>query len=351
MDRLLEEIEQYRDTKYASEPVETVYFGGGTPSLLAPARVEAIMNKLRSVFQMDTVETTLEMNPDDVSRAYLSGIREAGVNRASMGVQTFQPELLTFMNRAHNRAEALECLELLSVTGFDVYTVDIIYGNPGQSLEMLSNDLDLLLAFGPPHVSAYSLTIEPKTRLGKQVEMGRISPPPDDKVAAHFDRVAERLREAGLEQYEVSNFSKPGMEAVHNSRYWRHENYLGLGPAAHSFWWDGEAVRWENRPDIKAYLEKPFEELREEEREVLSAVQLAEERMMMGLRTREGISINEVRERYDYEFSSRQLTYMEQKAAEGKAGFDGDTFRLAREGLKIADSIVLDLVTRQLPGP
>lgn len=345
VERLLEEIESYRETRYVQEPVKTVYFGGGTPSLLMPGQIGRIMDKLRSVFRVRPEEVTLEMNPDDVTREYLSALRDIGITRASMGVQSFQPELLELMHRAHNREEALGCLELLSVSGFDVFTVDIIYGNPGQSPDQLDRDLDLLLEFNPPHVSAYSLTIEPRTRLGKQVELGRIDPPPDDLVANHFDILVDRLSGEGLGQYEVSNYSKPGCEAIHNSRYWRHENYLGLGPAAHSFWWEDDAVRWENPADIKAYLEQPFENLREVETEILDEDQLAEERLMLGLRTREGITVSEMNRRYQYEFSDRQAGYMENKTGEGKAFFDGETFRLTREGLKIADAIILDIIT------
>lgn len=258
-----------------------------------------------------------------------------------MGVQTFQRDLLAFMNRAHSRQEALRCLELLQASAFNSYTVDLIYGNPGQSLEDLNCDLDLLLSFAPPHVSAYSLTIEPETRLGKQVELGRIAPPEDDKVADHFDLINDRLKAQGIERYEVSNYSRPGREAVHNSSYWRHRNYLGLGPGAHSFWWDQKAVRWEQKRNLRAYLRG--EDTRSD-REALTLEQLAEERLIMGLRTREGITTEELDHRYDYRLNERQKSYLEAREEEQKVRFDA-RIKLTDKGIKIADAIILDLIT------
>ncbi|MDZ7691582.1 MAG: radical SAM family heme chaperone HemW [Balneolaceae bacterium] len=348
VNRLVEEIYSYEGTTFSKEPVNSIYIGGGTPSLLAPAHVERILQALQDTFQLDPREITLEMNPDDVTREYLGRLLDLGITRSSMGVQTFKPELLTFMNRAHTREHALNCLELLRGTGFRTFTADLIYGNPGQSLQDLEKDLDTLISFDPPHVSAYSLTIEPQTRLGKQVELGRIDPPKDDKVADHYDLVVEKLDAAGIEQYEVSNYSKPGHEAVHNSNYWRHENYLGLGPAAHSFWWDENknktAMRWNNKSDLKAYLNEDISEIRDEQ-EQLNQLQLAEERLMLGLRTREGVTKQELDKRYDYKLNERQLNYILQKQQEGTFDFDTKTLRLTPQGRKIADSILLDLVT------
>ncbi|HET8866566.1 MAG TPA: radical SAM family heme chaperone HemW, partial [Gracilimonas sp.] len=180
VDELILEIHSKRDTQFTRKPIQTIYFGGGTPSLLTPSQVGSILEAVDSVFDLDLKEITLEMNPDDVTKEYLSGLKSAGINRASMGVQSFDQDLLNFMNRAHTSEEALKCLELLEASDFNVFTVDLIYGNPGQTLEMLENDIDTILTFNPPHISAYSLTVEPQTRLGKQVKLGRIVPPEDD---------------------------------------------------------------------------------------------------------------------------------------------------------------------------
>ncbi len=338
--RLLEEIQSYRETKFAEETVETIYFGGGTPSLLEPRQVAKILNAIHEIFEVETREITFEMNPDDVSQEFLSAIKSLGINRASMGVQSFQPDLLEFMHRAHSSEEALQCLELLSKSQFRSFTVDLIYGNPNEGMEQLEEDLDILLQFDPPHVSAYSLTIEPKTRLGKQVDLGRIAPPDDDKVAEQFDLINERFQKHGIRRYEVSNYSRPGREAVHNSSYWEHENYIGLGPGAHSFWWDEEAVRWENERNLRNYLRHQHET----DREVLANKQLAEERLMMGLRTRKGVGIGELAEKYDYRLSDRQWEYLDNRQEEEKLQAD-ERIVLTDRGIKIADAIILDLVT------
>lgn len=444
VDRLIREIRSYKNTPFIEHTFETIYLGGGTPSVLSVDQIDRILNAVRNTFPVDPKEFTMEMNPDNVTTEYLNGLLDVGIQRASMGVQSFQPDLLEFMHRAHDRREALECFEILSQTGFPSYSVDLIYGNPNQSIDQLDRDLDQLIEFDPPHVSAYSLTIEPDTRLGKQHELGRLNPLPDEKVAEHFERVVERLEEAGVYQYEVSNFSKPGSEALHNSGYWTHENYLGMGPAAHSFWWpEGQdrAVRWENKPDIRSYLSeevmqehkkrssdsplqkhsshlssrstapgKPSDHRKydsnhtsgpsgqeekaskkrksdtdfqnaggttkdrasdrmtgytqnenvegsrldepetsrcptpQREEEFLSLDQLAEERIMMGLRTREGVTQRELEQTYQYKLSKKQRNYLQRKINEGKLR-SKDPIRLTKDGLKIADSIILDLVS------
>lgn len=341
MQRLIREIESYRNTGYSEETVKTIYFGGGTPSLLEPVQVEHILEKIREVFDVDAKEITLEINPDDVTKEYLSALKKVGIHRASMGVQTFQPELLKFMNRAHSREEALQCLELLSRSNFDSYTVDVIYGNPGQTLNQIQEDLDIILDFDPPHLSAYSLTIEPKTRLGKQVKLGRIDPPGDDRVADQFDFINKHLADHRIYRYEVSNYCKPDWEAIHNSSYWNHENYLGFGPGAHSFWWDKQAFRWQNEASLRAYLKQ--DEITEEH-EKLSNVQLAEERIMMGLRTKWGVAVDELRDKYSYKLNDRQLEYLQMRDKEGKLRFD-DSIVLTDKGVKIADALILDLLT------
>lgn len=345
VDELIREIHSKENTRFSEEPIQTIYFGGGTPSLLSTSQVGSILETIDSVFDLDLKEVTMEMNPDDVTKEYLSGLKSAGINRASMGVQSFDSQLLTFMNRAHTSNEALKCLELLRASRIDVFTSDLIYGNPGQTLKSLEKDIDTLLQFDPPHISAYSLTIEPQTRLGKKVELGRITPPEDDTVSDHFDLVVEKLKGAGIQQYEVSNYARPGKEALHNSSYWSHENYLGLGPCAHSFWRDEghrSAQRWSNKPDLRSYLnqgwETPFEP------ESLNLADLAEERLMLGLRTKKGLSLKELKSRYHFEFNSVQKQYLQKLETEGKAVVK-ERLSLTQNGLKIADSILLDLVT------
>lgn len=197
VEALIREILFYKGTKYSVPTYQTLYIGGGTPSLLNETELSAIFTALYSVFNLEFDEVTMELNPDDVTPSYLKLLQKTGVNRISMGVQSFQPELLTFMNRAHSRDEALMALRIIRETNFPTFTADLIYGNPGQTLNMLEEDVETLLSFDPPHISAYSLTIEPHTRLGKQVKLGRIKPPDDDHVSDHIDLVTTHFSEAG----------------------------------------------------------------------------------------------------------------------------------------------------------
>lgn len=304
------------------------------------------MQALDKVFKLGIKEATLEMNPDDVTPQYLADLKNAGITRASMGVQSFDEQLLSFMHRAHTRTEAITSLESLASAGFSSFSVDLIYGNPGQSPEGLALDLETLIQYHPPHVSAYSLTIEPRTRLGKQLELGRLIPAEDDHVAHQFDMVAETLEKHGILRYEVSNFARSGHKALHNSAYWTHQNYLGFGPAAHSFWWDdiaSTARRWSNKANLQAYLQGawnyPFNE------EILHLPVLAEERILLGLRTTEGVSKIELEKRYAFRFSEKQEEYLRKKTAERKIETEGNYIRLTPLGLKIADAIVLDLLS------
>ncbi len=342
---IIREVEEKKDSIYISEPIETIYFGGGTPSLLSKKELSDILEAIYATFNVDAQEITLELNPDDVTAQYLKDIRSIGVNRVSMGVQSFNEDLLRFMNRAHSAEEALRCLELLQSSGIDVFTVDLIYGNPGQSVAMLEKDLDTLLSFNPPHVSAYSLTIEPRTRLGKQLELGRLIPAEDDQVELHFDLVEQKLAEKGIERYEVSNFSQKGKEAIHNTNYWSHKNYLGLGPGAHSFWWNEEktgAFRWENKPNLENYLTR--KNSTEINKEYLNLDSLAEERIMLGLRTMKGIDLKAFELKYNFTFNNAQKEYLLKMQSEGKL-IVGTTLNLTSKGLKIADAIVLDLIS------
>lgn len=346
MEQMVREIHSYRDSSWADQPIETIYLGGGTPSRLSLEQLEIIFEALRAVFSLAPVEVTMEVNPDDVSKSYLRGLQTLGIDRLSMGVQSFQPELLNFMNRAHNRKQAFRSIELIQATGFRTYNVDLMYGFPGQTTESLLKDVVTFAEFGPPHLSAYALTIESRTRLGKQVEMGRLEEPEDDRVGEMMRLVNVELGLAGLDQYEVSNFSKPGHEAEHNHRYWEHIPYLGLGPAAHSFRWDDgakSAMRWWNPRDLKAYLEADdFEAL--QERESLSEKTLAEERIMLGLRTRKGINRTTLRQKYGYRLSDLQEEYVQKVAESGWLVDDGERFHCTPTGFARADALAVAIL-------
>lgn len=344
-----EEIRSCGDTVYSEEPVNTIYFGGGTPSRLNPGMIGAILEILYSTFDCRSVgEITMEMNPDDVTSDYLRNLIDLGITRASMGVQTFNADLLRFMHRAHTAEEARQCMDILSGSEFPTYSVDLIYGNPGQEPEDLQHDLDILGSYHPPHVSAYALTIEPRTRLGKQLALNRLVPVTDDEAGNQMDLIREELMKRDIVQYEVSNFAQPGHQSRHNSAYWRHTNYLGFGPAAHSFWWDKNghtAYRWQNEAHLQRYIANPA--VLQTNREELLPVTLAEERIMISMRTIAGIDAKELEKRYGYFISDEQKQYL--KKLEGKnliKKTDSGVYRPTPDGLKVADHITLDLITR-----
>ncbi len=343
---------------FSSEPMQTIYLGGGTPSRLSLDQFERLIDVLRQRFDLSRLcEFTVEVNPEDISAGYLHGLKHLGVTRLSIGVQSFQPDLLEFMHRAHTSRQAHHALELVSDTGFTSFSVDLIFGNPRQTMKQLRDDLRQLLAYRPPHISAYALSIEPKTRLGKQHKLGRLKPADDDDVAAQFHLIREKLEKHDIRQYEVSNFAKHGHEAVHNSAYWQHENYLGLGPAAHSFFWAGDrksAIRFNNSPDIHAYgqvfasqnpkkVNQP--EIRESfaGQESLTLQTLANERIMMGLRTREGVSESELSSRYNYSLNITQRKQLELFRKEGLVA-PVDPLRLTAKGIVLVDAIILKLL-------
>lgn len=369
----------------------SIYFGGGTPSRLRSVDIERILETIARYCPMsDVTEITLEANPDDVNKVMLKDLKSIGVTRLSMGVQSFDPELLTFMNRAHSAEEAIHCLELIRQIDFPSFTVDLIYGNPGQSDEALITDIQKLLRFKPPHVSAYALTIEPGTRLGKAAELGRLIPTDDEIVSQHMSIVDQLLDENGIHRYEVSNFARPGHEAVHNGNYWKHVPYIGFGPGAHSldlrFGDDGKVEsgkRWEVVKDINQFTvlstqssrmrderlgtreEQKRENRRTGERagiglktnfEELSLMQLAEERLLMGLRTADGVSLDELKSKYEYVLSSAQLKWIKGQSGmtleaknEGKSENKSHSkvLKIERSSLAVADYLILELISRK----
>ena len=334
-----ENISDYR----FSAPVKTLYFGGGTPSRLEMPLFERIVDAVWSHFDMSGLqEFTVEVNPEDIGRNWLEKIRQMGVTRLSLGIQSFRPELLEFMHRAHTSRQAHDALEMVAGTGFDSFSADLIYGSPGQTRRQLEEDLNQLLNYDPPHISAYSLTIEPKTRLGKQYELGRLNPADGDDIHEQYLFITSALEDRGIHRYEISNFAKPWHRAVHNSSYWTHENYIGLGPSAHSFFHpggQGAAFRWQQPSNVHNWRQPS-------ECEELSGKRLAEERIMIGLRTADGVTLEELRNRYDYELTDTQWQNVERFREEGLMQ-GTDVLRLTESGLSLADSITVRLLSAQ----
>lgn len=293
------ELSERRDYLH-DRKIETLYFGGGTPSLLSVEQLAGLKRRTEELFDCSELrEVTLEANPDDLSTPYLKGLREAGFNRLSIGIQSFDEEELRWMNRRHTARRAVEAVEAARAAGFENLTLDLIFGVPGFGEEVLERNLEQLLALNPEHVSAYHLTIEPDTALGRREARGELRPVEESVSEREYALVHETLTQAGYEHYEISNYARPGFRARHNSAYWQGREYLGIGPAAHSF--DGRSRRW-SLDTVESYASRGAFRFEEEQ---LSARDRLNEYLMTRLRTAEGISFREIFEQFGCEAAER----------------------------------------------
>ena len=272
--------------------IETVYFGGGTPSILKKEEIARLLSMIQSNFEISPhAEISLEANPDDISLDSLREWKELGINRLSIGLQSFKAEDLEWMNRAHTADESQNCVRLAQSEGFDNLTVDLIYGLPNLTMDEWRSHVQTVVDFDVPHISAYCLTVEAKTALHKMVTAGKIDSVSEDVQSEQFMILLEMLEANGYAQYEISNFSKSGFESKHNGNYWKGEWYLGVGPSAHSF--NGTSRRW-NVANNRRYMKAIKEEISYSETEVLSAENQFNERILTGLRTIAGVNLSEL---------------------------------------------------------
>ena len=336
---LAKEIEM-RKSEFQDEVVETIYFGGGTPSRLTIEDLRLLIDKVYKNYEVtEYPEITLEANPDDLSKNYLIELKKAGVNRLSIGIQSFFEDDLKIMNRAHNSEEAKECLEI-ATQYFDNISVDLIYGIPEMSNEKWLQNIETALSFNIPHISSYALTVEPKTALHKFIQKG-IIPQPDDEVAQeHFQILVDKLSENDFIHYELSNFGKENYFSKNNSSYWLGKKYIGIGPSAHSF--DGEKRSW-NVSNNTLYLKSIQENKLPSETETLSKTDRYNEYVMTGLRTIWGISLD----RIQTEFGTTYLDYLNQQAAKYIEDYllfvDENILRTTKKGKFLSDGIASDL--------
>ena len=321
--------------------IDSIYFGGGSPSLL---NSEAIGNMIDLIHELAEVtpslEVTLEVNPDDMNSEYLKALKAAGVNRISLGVQSFLDRDLVLMNRAHSSKDALKALELVS-THFNNYSLDLIYGMPYSTLIEWEQNLDTAMAFAPPHLSSYALTVEPKTALYHQVQKGEILLIQEEAVQEQYQLMIQKSEDLGYVNYEFSNFGKPSFFSVNNQNYWKGKPYLGIGPAAHSY--DGNNIRKWNVSNNRLYLKAIEEGKLALEQEELTVKDRYNEYLMTGLRTIEGISLEFVKSR----FGLRYAMYLEEQAArqlkEQHFYWDGDHLKIAKSAKFLTDGLAADL--------
>lgn len=326
---------------YLGETVETVYLGGGTPSLLPLQDLQQLLARLHTQYTISTdAEITLESNPDDITAASLAAWRKLGINRLSIGIQSFFAEDLQWMNRAHTAQQSIHSIELAQAEGFNNITIDLIYGTPGLTDENWEQNIDTALSLQIPHLSCYALTVEPRTALDKMIHTGQLPDVDPEQQARQFSILTQKTALAGLEHYEISNFALPGFRSRHNSSYWQGKPYLGLGPSAHSF--NGLSRQW-NVSNNSLYLaslakgELPFEV------EMLTETQQLNEYIMTGLRTIEGISLIQVAERWGGNNAQILQKSAEKYIRSGQARIHNHHLQLEPSGKFFADGIAADL--------
>lgn len=341
---LVKEISLRKDY-LGREPVSTIYFGGGTPSVFSADDLGIIMTAIRQEFNIeDGSEITVELNPDDVTPGYLQRLKQLGFNRISMGVQSWRDDDLKLLNRRHDSARARQALEDCLSAGFGNISIDLIYGIPGLNAEAWASNLDITFSYDIKHLSAYHLTFEKGTVLGKMLERGVISEVDEDLSSQHFNILLKKSAEAGFIQYEISNFGKPGYFSRHNSSYWKQVNYIGLGPSAHSF--NGFSRQW-NISDLKGYIDAIQAGHVDYESEEIDVKTRFNEYIMTSLRTIWGIDLEYVertfdKETYDYihSISSKFREY-------GLMKEEKNTLILTDQGKMISDNIISELM---MPG-
>jgi len=332
---LLSEIEQRKDY-LKGEVIKTIYFGGGTPSLLSISDFRILIEKIKQNFDVSSqAEITSEVNPDDITEESLKSWQSVGINRLSIGVQSFFDEDLEWMNRAHNAQQATDNLQLAK-KHFENISIDLIYGMPGLTNEKWKENVDIAISFGIPHLSCYALTVEEKTPLYKMIRSKKVEDIIPDKQSEQFLLLMDWLEEAGYEHYEISNFAKPGFRSRHNSSYWSGEKYLGIGPSAHSF--DGESRQW-NISNNNIYIDSIGKGIIPCEKEMLTETQKLNEYIMTSLRTIEGLDLVLVSKAASYKLRAASEKFI----GNGKMLLEENHLRLTREGKLLADGIAAEL--------
>jgi oxygen-independent coproporphyrinogen III oxidase len=320
--------------------LNSIYFGGGTPSLLDERDLNFIFEALSKHFNWSSkAEITLEANPDDLSEEKLGIFYKSGINRLSIGVQSFFDEDLKWMNRAHNANEALSCIKLAQDFGFENLTIDLIYGSPVTTKSMWEYNINQALLLDIPHISSYCLTVEEKTALHHQVKTGKSATPDQEKANEQFLWLMDTLRSQGFDHYEISNFAKPGRYAIHNTNYWKGAHFLGLGPAAHSY--DGFSRSW-NIANNKKYIELLRDNILPIETEILSDDARYNEYVMTGLRTIWGVGLKEIAS-FGMKYQHYFIENIAKDILSGDIMAEGERYYLTQKGKFFADRIAMDL--------
>lgn len=339
---LICEIEQRKDY-LVGESIDTIYFGGGTPSQLPVETYQHYFEVINGFFDLSSCrEITLEANPDDLTAAYIHSLRSLPFNRISMGVQSFADDDLLFLNRRHNAVAAIDAVRRSQEAGFTNLSIDLIYGLPNQTLEAWEKNLEVALSLDVPHISAYHLIYEEGTALYRLWQAGKVNQADEDLSMDLFLCLISRLKEAGYEHYEISNFAKQGMYAQHNTSYWNGTNYLGLGPSAHSF--NGHSRQW-NVSSIHDYIHGMLTNQPLIEIEHLSKKMQYDEYIITRLRTMWGISLAYVETYFGLDYKEHLLRQAQSALHEGTLMQEKDILKLSERGIFISDGLMTDLLS------
>ncbi|KAF2507788.1 radical SAM family heme chaperone HemW [Flavobacterium zhairuonense] len=329
-----------RKNEFTNEIVETIYFGGGTPSVLSNNEINFLISEVYENYKVvENPEITLEANPDDLSAERILELSKSPINRLSIGIQSFYEDDLKMMNRAHNSAEAKKCLEK-STKYFDNISLDLIYGIPGMSDEMWRQNIQTALDFGIPHISSYALTVEPKTALSKLIKTGKVAEPQDEVASNHFMILVEMLQKNGFIHYELSNFGKENYFSKNNSAYWLGKKYIGIGPSAHSY--DGEKRGW-NIANNSLYLKAIQNDELPIETEILTISDRYNEYIMTGLRTIWGVSLDRIEKEFGSEYLNYLLEQSQKFLNDDLLSIENNILKPTPKGKFLTDGIASDL--------
>ena len=335
IEALLIEINLRKD--YLKSPIQTIYFGGGTPSLLSFSQLKTITDAIRAQYVVnDFIECTLEANPDDITEEQLQYWKQLGINRLSIGIQSFQNDALKWMNRAHEVEQSHKAIEAAQKAGFENISIDLIYGTPHYSRADLEADLNLIKEYAIPHVSCYALTVEEKTALQSMIQKGQMKNVVSEEQAAHFDIIVDFLNHQGYEHYEISNFAKPGHRSQHNSSYWKGTHYIGLGPSAHSY--NGSTRQW-NIANNALYAQSLKKGEINFEIESLELSTQFNEYMMISLRCMEGFDLTFIESKFGEAYLQHTNNIIAQLASQKVLSKTSEGYCLSKSAKFLADGI------------
>lgn len=331
-----------RKEELQQKQLSSLYFGGGTPSILKVDELNSIIDEVLKYFSLDeNVEITLEANPDDLDKNYLKDLSKTSINRLSIGTQSFFDADLKMMNRAHNASEAESSIKRAQDFGLENISIDLIYGSPTSDFEIWKQNLNKTIELQVPHVSSYALTIEPKTALHQWIKQKKILPPNEVEQNKEFYYMSDFLKDHGFDHYEISNFGKPGFHSKHNSSYWKYREYLGIGPSAHSY--NGNNERSWNIANNKKYIDFLTQNQLAKETEILSEKDRFNEMLMIGLRTIWGVDLQKIRQDFSEELVEYLNKEISRKIEEGILSIQDDHLKIPEKHWFLADGIASDL--------